>query len=121
MSQYTEFTALKPEMNYENVKGIKYKLLKDLVWKIGHITGPTYEVPEGFVFDLSIPFFLRWLFDPHDMKYLKAAALHDHMLHVGQWSRITAAGEFHNALKASGVVTWKRILMFLATVFWKYS
>lgn len=120
MSSYTRFDHRNME-KYDHVDGIKYRLAYDLNWKIGHVTGPVYIVPKGFIFDVTVPIFLRWLFNPHDVKFLKAAALHDHMIHESEWSRITAAAEFHNALKASKVGRWKRLVMFLAVVLWKYS
>lgn len=103
-----------------HVGGIVYRLTRPLVWKIGHIDGPIYTVPAGFAFDLSMPSWLRWLFDPHRRDFHKAAALHDHMLAAG-WSRITAAAEFHNALKADGVSAWRRLAMLIAVIIWKFD
>lgn len=102
------------------VGGIVYRLSRPLVWKIGHVEGPAYTVPEGFEFDVSVPRPLRWLFDPHRGDFHKAAALHDHMLQAG-WSRVTAAAEFHNALKADGVSAWRRLTMLVAVIIWKFE
>lgn len=119
MSAYTNFEDM---YRIHMVDGhVKIILLSDLEWRIGHITGPLYVVPNGFQFDVSIPWFFQWLFDPRDLNYAKGAALHDHMIHVSNWSRITAGAEFHNALKSSGVSRWKRLVMFLAVVLWKFS
>lgn len=103
-----------------HVGGIVYRLTQPLVWRIGHENGPVYTVPAGFEFDMSVPRFLRWLFDPHRSDFHKAAALHDHMLQAG-WSRITAGAEFHNALKADGVTAWKRLVMLIAVLIWKFD
>lgn len=81
--------------------------------------GPVYIVPAGFTFDVSIPGWLHWLFDPEDVRYHKAACLHDHMLKSG-WNRLTAAGEFHEGLKADRVSYCRRLIMYLAVAMWKF-
>ena len=100
--------------------GSRHRLDEELVWRIGHVDGPAYAVPAGYVFELSVPLALRWLFNPHDARHHKAAALHDHMLEQG-WSRITAGAEFHDALNASGVPAWRRFLMLLAVLVWRFE
>ncbi len=97
-----------------------YKLNTPITWRIGHLDGPEFIVPAGFVFDVSIPWWARWAFDPDAPRYLKPAALHDKML-VDGWSRITAGAEFHNALAADGVSVWRRVVMWLAVSLWKYG
>lgn len=114
MSAYTEADPIRL------VRGIKYVLIKPLIWHIGTLEGPIYEVPSGFEFDVSVPKAGRSIFDPHDQSFHKAAALHDHMIKAG-WNRLTSAGEFHEALKADKVVAWKRMAMFLSVALWKYS
>ena len=121
MSAYTQHTGPEPDtFNPEALEGIRFRLTSDLVWRVGLKTGPAYTVLAGFEFDVSIPRWLWWLFDPRDPVFLKGAALHDHMLIHG-WSRLTAAAEFHNALKADGVRLWRRLAMFLATALWRYE
>lgn len=115
MSHYTQ-----SDVYADYVGGGKYKLTRSIVWHIGSPTGPVFVVPVGFVFDVSVPTWLRWLFLTDDPAYFKAAALHDKMLSDG-WSRITAGAEFHNALKASGVSAWRRLVMWLAVSLWKYD
>ncbi|WP_163268899.1 DUF1353 domain-containing protein [Chelativorans alearense] len=114
MSAYTEFTG-----TVRHVGGIRYTLTEPLIWHIGVEDGPAYTVPAGYIFDVSVPAFLRWLTDPHDKRYFKASALHDHMLEA-DWSRITAAAEFHNALMADDVPALRRLVMFLSVALWKY-
>ena len=114
MSKYTNYIGVK------RTGGIEYELTEDLVWHIGHVTGPEYRVPKGFKFDVSIPKMLQWLFNPHERAYHKAAAMHDDMLNKN-WSRITAGAEFYDALKADGVKLWRRVLMFLGVVFYRYD
>lgn len=115
MSQYT--ANLAPAVP---VGADLYQLAYTLVWHVGCVSGPAYEVEKGFLFDVSIPWWATWLFSRHDPKFLKAAALHDHMLKAG-WSRISAGAEFHNALLADGVSAWRRIVMWLAVSLWKYG
>lgn len=114
MSRYTDAISVIPD-------GERYRLAYDVHWDIGKPgSGLTYTVPRGFVFDVSIPSFARWQFNPRDRRFLKAAALHDHMLLAG-WNRVEAGGAFHEALKADGVPRWRRLVMFLAVVLWRYS
>jgi hypothetical protein len=113
MSRYTDAISVIPD-------GDGYKLAYAVRWDIGAPgSGVTYTVPAGFRFDVSIPWFARWLFSPQDRRFLKAAALHDHMLLNG-WNRIEAGATFHEALKADSVVRWKRLAMFLAVALWRY-
>jgi len=115
MSDFTHSTV-----TFTFVGGIEYRLNKDLVWNIGHPNGPQYLVPAGFTFEVSIPPFLYWLYSPHERTYLKAAALHDHMLENG-WDRITAGAQFHQALKSDGVGRIRRLSMWLAVSLWRYA
>lgn len=102
------------------IGGIKYRTTKTLVWRVGPETyGAEYSIPSNMVFDVSIPGALQWLFSPHDHRYLKASALHDHFLESG-WDRFTAGAQFHEALKADKVPRWRRIAMALAVLFFKY-
>jgi hypothetical protein len=76
-------------------------------------------VPHGFGFDVSVPRGLRWLFDPHDPRYLKAAALHDYAFWEG-WDRVAAAAVFHAALRASGVGSIERLAMTIGVIVWRW-
>jgi len=103
-----------------DIGGGDYLTDADLRWDLGKEgSGLTYTVPAGFRFDVSVPRILQWAFNPNDRRFLKAAALHDHMLESG-WSRIESAAVFHEALKADGVQRWRRLAMFLAVALWRY-
>lgn len=116
MSAYTRSTRWAV-----HVSGIRYRSLEPLVWSVGHAgSGLEFVIPAGVVFDLSVPRGLRWFFDPHDQRYLKSAALHDEMLAAG-WSRVSAAGEFHEALRADGVDRFRRLAMFVAVALWRFG
>jgi hypothetical protein len=100
--------------------GIRFRLTEPLTWRVGAIDGPIIVVDADFVFDVSVPRAFRWLFNPLDRRYLKAAALHDWLLEYG-WDRITAGAVFHQALRADGVSAWRRIVMLLAVQLYKFS
>ena len=98
-----------------------YTVELPFVWELGYEgSGLAIEVPKGFVFDVSIPWALRWLFSPDDPRFLKAAALHDRLLELG-WNRVSAAGPFHAALKADGVGSAWRLAMLLGVILWRWS
>ena len=97
-----------------------FRTTKPLIWHVGSLDGPVVTVPDNFVFDVSVPKIFHCIFNPNEIQYLKAAALHDYMLSELKWNRLTAAGEFHQALLADKVSKWRRIAMFLATAFYKF-
>jgi hypothetical protein len=116
MSSYTRSTRWAA-----HVSGIRYRSLEALVWSVGHSgSGLLFVVPAGREFDLSVPWWARLFIDPHDQRYLKAAALHDEMLAAG-WSRTEAAGSFHEALRADGAGLLERLSMFLAVALWRFG
>lgn len=114
MSAFTD-----PDEWCERHAGTYYKTTQPLIWELGYVgSGQFHTVPAGEVFDVSFPWFSRWLLSPHNPRYLKAAALHDHMLIMG-WDRPTAGGVFHAALKVEGVRAPVRMAMFFAVTLWK--
>lgn len=115
MSVYTDSN---PE--FLHIEGIRYALKQEIVWHIGSKNGPEYRVPKGFIFDVSVPKWAWLFFSPNEMRYFKAAALHDHMLIEG-WDRMTSGSQFHQALKADGVSALKRIVMWIAVSLYKYK
>lgn len=101
--------------------GDRYMTTRDVPWEIGREGSDRwFVIARGQCFDVTVPRVLRWIFDPHDARYLKAAALHDAMLGQG-WSRLTAAAEFAEALRADGVGRARRLAMFLAVSLWRWS
>lgn len=103
-----------------SLDGRKYITVRPLSWELGRKeSGYIVTVPRDYVFDVSIPWFARWIFDPHDPAYLKAAALHDCLLDR-QWERVSAAAVFHNALKADQVSLWRRLTMWLAVSLFRF-
>lgn len=116
MSAYTISLAASPRSNGE------WTLIAPLTWELGFLgSGLRVEVPAGFRSDLaSIPVWARSIFDRGDSRYAKAAILHDYMLKKG-FDRLTAAAEFHSALRASRVKKWKRLTMFLVVALWQFN
>ncbi len=115
MSEFTKST-----ITFTYIGGIEYKTDQELTWHIGHLDGPKYVIPKDYIFDVSIPRALYWLYSPHQQTFLKAAAIHDHMLEAG-WDRITAGAAFHEALKSDGVHKYRRLTMWLAVSLWDYA
>ena len=102
------------------LRGTKYLSSEPISFELGKLgSNFTYVVPSGFEFDVSIPRGLRLILSPHNPKYLKAAAIHDHMLSAG-WDRPTAGGVFQAVLKVSGVGSITRLSMFFAVTLWKW-
>jgi len=116
MSAFTEAHAW-----YVRLNG-KYRAIRPLRWEIGiKGSGLWVTVPAGFDFDVSIPRPLRWAFDPHDERYLKAAALHDYAIHELQWPRVAAASLFSEALRAQALGRLHRLVMVLGVIVWKFT
>lgn len=96
-----------------------YSFRTPLIWEIGYKgSGLIFTVPADAPFDVSVPWYLRWLASPHDKRYHKAASLHDEMLRQG-WSRVEAAGPFERALAADGVGTFRRLGMFIIVAIYR--
>ena len=102
-------------------RGIDYVARAELPWEIGAKgSGLWFVVPVGTPFNTSVPKLLRWIFDPHDPRYLKAAALHDYALSLG-WDRVSAAALFNDALRAMGVCGIERLTMTLGVTLYKWE
>lgn len=94
--------------------------LSPVEWWVGRDdSGTLITVPAGFVFDVSIPLGLTWLFDPFDRRYFRASCLHDWLL-IDGWNRITAGAVFHEALTAEDISLFRRLCMWLAVSLFKY-
>ena len=117
MSNYTDISGW-----YARIGPRQFKAVVTVQWDIGRKgSGFTYEVPPEFCFDVSIPWYLRCIFNPTRPDFLKAAALHDHMRMVEDWDRRTAGAIFHEALKADGVRLATRFAMWGAVSLYRYD
>lgn len=107
MSSYTRTSAL----DWARRIGDEYLTTSFFRWEIG-VQGSDlwFDVPAGTPFDVSVPWCLRWLFNPHDPLFLKASVMHDLALRLG-WDRVSAAALFSAGLKADGVGRAKRLAM----------
>lgn len=66
------------------------------------------RVPRGFETDLaSVPALARPLFNPADPRYARAAVIHDYLLALPDFSPVTAAVAFRDALRAADVAAWR--------------
>lgn len=96
---------------------------KPLSWDVGTKgSGLTVTVPKGYSFDFSAPRVVWPFLSPRDPRFLKAACLHDYLLHERGWTRVSAAAAFSDALRAS--MPERKILrlfMVFAVITWKWS
>jgi len=98
-----------------------YVTTKSVEWEIGvKGSGLWLRVPEGFTFNVSIPFPLWPILSPRDGRFLKAGALHDYALKELYWASTAAAAPFSESLKAQGVSRLVRWLMVQAVVAWEW-
>jgi hypothetical protein len=105
----------------EPIGGIRYQVSEPVSFEVGRKgSGLLVSVPEGTVFDCSIPRLLQCVLSPHDLRFLKAAALHDVLL-GRQWDRVTAAAVFHDALRSDGVGRLQRLLMWMAVSLYRWQ
>lgn len=103
-----------------HLHGIKYALRDHLRWEIGRQgSGIWLVVPKGYIFDVSVPWWLRWLINPHQRELLLPAALHD-FVSIDGWEWQTCAGFWHHALRAMGMHPAKSFLYFLAVSFFTF-
>ena len=110
-------------MKYKRIsEGSRYYVnLEEVRWAVGYKENPLVEViPAGTPFDVSVPWFLGWLFDRHNEKYFLASLLHDEFLRRG-YDRVTAAGAFNHGLKKSGVPYATRFFMTLGVAIFKFK
>ena len=99
----------------------RYFITEPIVWDVGFKGNKNKEtVPKNYTFDVSIPWFARLVFDRHNRKYFKAAALHDYLLEIG-YDRISAAGAFNHGLKAEKVNLLTRFIMTAAVFIHKFK
>lgn len=83
-------------------------------------SGLTITVPVGFTTDLaSIPPFARWLLNPEDGTFARAAIIHDYLVTDLTNSRFQAAGVFYDVLRVDGNSPLKAFSM--ATVAYLYT
>ena len=108
--------------NYQRIGNTaKYRTLYPIVWDIGFKGNHNKEtVPAGYEFDVSIPWFARWIFNRHNPRYFKAAALHDYMLEIG-YDKVSAAGAFNHGLKSKKVPYVTRFIMTLAVALYRFK
>lgn len=76
-------------------------------------------MPRGFETDLAtIPGVARLLFNPSDSRYARAAVIHDYLLSLPDFSPLTAAIAFRDALRAAAVAEWCVAAMTTSVAIW---
>jgi hypothetical protein len=110
------------EIYYRKIEGTHdYILEKKIFWDVGFKGNKNKEiVPAGFIFNVSIPWYLQWLFDRHNPQYFIASALHDYLLKIG-YDRVSAAGAFNYGLLARKVPYATRFIMTLGVALFKFK
>lgn len=85
----------------------------------GKGSGAWVRVPAGTLTDLaSIPALARPLFNPADPRTARAAIVHDCLIEMPDFSPMTAAIAFRDALRAAGLPGWRVATMFIAVAAW---
>jgi len=85
----------------------------------GKGSGAMICVPSGFETDLAtIPPPARLLFSPADARYARAAVIHDYLLSLPDFSPLTAAVAFRDALRAAQVPEWRVVMMVTPVAIW---
>lgn len=116
MSQFSS-----PDQWSEPIGGIRYRTTRPIDWGIGTPQSKLrMQIPVGRPFDVSVPKGLRWLIDPHAPQYRLAGVIHDELLHVHNWTRMRAGGEFHDALRAGGTHHALAVAMWLVVSIFRY-
>ena len=80
----------------------RYRTKLQVVWSIGR-KGSDWQfvIEAGREFESSVPWFLTWLLDPDDPRFLLPALIHDVLLETG-YRRFFAAGEWYDAALSQG-------------------
>lgn len=106
---------------FEMIEKNRFKTRAPFRFELGTpYAGMYLEVPEGFIFEVSVPKILHWLVHPRDSRFLEAAALHDFALSLG-WPREVAAAPFGHSLRQNDVSRLKRLLVVLAVITWRWK
>lgn len=91
----------------------RWCLLAPLVYTMGREDEVKIVVPVGTTTDFaSIPRLLRWLLDPADPQYLRAAVVHDLLYERRGVARVVADAILVDGMRALGCPCWKRALVY---------
>ncbi|EFO33889.1 conserved hypothetical protein [Roseibium sp. TrichSKD4] len=105
---------------FERVPGTRkrYRLTAPLLWDVSKKgSNWTLILPPGTEFDISVPWCLEWVLDPHDRAVLPAAAIHDELLIRGHDPSVSSA-EFRRAAVARGCSRRWGWVLFFSTLLW---
>lgn len=114
MSRFTYFE------DFDLVEGSRklYQLNDSICWEVGaRDSGWELTIPEGTIFDISVPRSLEWIQSPHDRAVLLAAAVHDELLKHGHDVAFSSS-EFRRAAISRGCSSRRAWLLFTTTLLW---
>ncbi len=106
MSEFATALIVRPEPD-----GRSWTLMEPLVYETDFAT---IEVPAGTMTDFASTPRLLWPIFPPFGRYNRAAVIHDYLYRNGLATRARADAIFLEAMKATGVATWRRVFMYLA-------
>lgn len=113
MVKFSEFDDFAPVTEGSR----RYVMGSVAFWDIGRKgSGYRLELKPGRTFDISVPWWLKWLQSPHDRRVLMAARVHDELLEEG-FDQAFASSEFRRACRARGVSAQYAWVLFFATLF----
>jgi hypothetical protein len=85
------------------------------------VTRPTrwrqWTLEVGFIFNISVPWWLKWLQSRHDPELLRGSAIHDFLLKLGVDPAIAAA-HARIIMRVDGASAQKSWRTFFAMLFW---
>lgn len=97
----------------EFLDDVQAKLVEDLVYE-SDVLGETVTVPKGYVTDFaSVPRYPIIFWATGDTAH-KAAVIHDYLYQLGKYSRKVADDVLLEAMKLTGIATWRCYSMYWA-------
>lgn len=103
-----------------HIGGIDYRLNNDFRWESGRKgSGEWVVIPEGFEFQSSVPWWLRWFVSPHRPDLLLAAMLHDYFLEKG-YSKAFSSGQWADGARKADAPKWIWFLGHTAVSWWTF-
>ena len=88
-------------------------------WEVGAKgSGNLIAIPAGTEFEISVPWWGRWLIGRDDPHFLLAALVHDYLLETGAYGKAQAAAEWYDGARAAHAPAWKVKVSFMAVALW---
>jgi|GEM_PF-637064 len=114
MSKFTDIVWFEPAPKSPK----DFVVVEKVIWEIGREgSGLELVIPQGQIFDVSVPRALEWLVDPRDRDIAAAAAVHDQLV-AEDFDIAFASAEFRRALRARGKSRVFAFSLYAATLVW---